>query len=221
MVAAAHHACETLEVLAHAEHDQIRAAARTGRILVPTRSLPEEYDVPYPFARAPRERVEELLASYAQAGHASRRVAEAVGAVAEIVQAPSRILTLTRSAVAGHADRLPEVPGPGPGRIAEADDNARAPSGPGPVETALLDLGVTDPGLLAQSAEIDRHAERLIIDAAATTEARHRPHSPTGLSRSAGTAALVNHALKSGDARAVALLRPPVPEQREPPEREP
>lgn len=220
MVAAAHHACQTLEGLAHAEHDQIRAAAQAGRILVPTRSLPAEYDIPYPFARAPQERVEELLGSYTQAGQASRRAAEAVGTIAEIVQAPSRTLTLARSAVAGHADRL-QVPGPGPGRIADANDNARAPAGPGPVETTLLDLGVTDPGLLAQSAEIDRHAERLIIDAAATTEARHRSHSPTGLSRSAGTAALVNHALKSGDARAVALLRPPVRAQREPPEREP
>jgi hypothetical protein len=145
MVAAAHHACETLLGLAHAEHDQIRAAARTGRILVPTRSLPEEYDIPYPFTRAPQERVEELLARYAQAGQASSRAAEAIGAVAEIVQALSRVLTRTRSAVAGHSDRLPGVPGAGPGRIAEVDDSARTPAGPGPVQAILLDLGVTDP----------------------------------------------------------------------------
>ncbi len=85
----------------------------------------------------------------------------------------------------------------------------------------MLDLGVTDPGLLTRSAELDRDAERLIIDAAITTEARQRPHLPNGLGRSAGTAALVNHALKSGDPRAVALLRPPARPQREPPEREP
>jgi hypothetical protein len=165
--------------------------------------------------------VEELLARYAQAGQASRQTAEAIGAVAEMVQAPSRILTRTRSAIAGHPDRLPDVPGAGPGHIAEADDSVRTPAKPGPVESTLLDLGVTDPSLLAESAEIDRHAERLIIDAAATTEARQRPHWANGLSRSAGTAALVNHALKSGDSRAVALLRPPVHAQQEPPEREP
>jgi hypothetical protein len=221
MVAAAHHTCQTLEGLAHAEHDQTRAAAQAGRILVPTRSLPEEYDIPYPFARAPQERVEELLVRYAQAGQASRRAAEAVGLVAETLQAPSRTLTRTRSAVAEHADRLPDVPVPGPGRIAEADDSARTPAEPGPVETTLLDLGITDSGLLAQSAEIDRHAERLIIDAAVRAEARQRPHLPTGLSRSAGTAALVNHALKSGDSRATALLRLTARAQREPPEREP
>jgi hypothetical protein len=85
----------------------------------------------------------------------------------------------------------------------------------------LLDLGVNDLGLLARSAEIDRDAERLIIDAAVTTEARQRPHLPNGLSRSAGAAALVNHALKSGDPGAVALLRLSVRPQRESPEREP
>jgi len=47
LVAAAHQACETLAGLAHAEHDQIRSGARAGRILVPTRSLPEEYDIPF------------------------------------------------------------------------------------------------------------------------------------------------------------------------------
>ena len=92
---------------------------------------------------------------------------------------------------------------------------------PGPVETTLRDLGVTDVGLLARSSEIDRDAERLIINAAVRTEAGQRPHLPDGLSRSAGTAALVNHALKAGDPRAVALLRPPVRAQRELPEREP
>ena len=103
--------------------------------------------------------------------------------------------------------------------IAEADDGPRAHCVPGPVETTLLDLGITDASLLVRSSEIDRDAERLIIDAASMTDAHQRPaHEP---SRSAGTAALVNHALKSGDPRAAALLRPPVRAQRESPEREP
>lgn len=220
MVAAAHQACETLTGLAQAEHDQIRTAAQAGRILVPTRSLPAEYDIPYPFARAPQERVEELLTRYGEAGRASRQAAEAVGEVAELVQAPSQALTLTRSAVAGRPDRVPEVSDAAPGHIAEADDGPRAHGVPGPVETTLLDLGITDLGLLARSSEIDRDAERLIIDAAVVAESRQRPHVPDGLSRSVGTAALVNHALKSGDPRAVALLRPPVRPHREPPERE-
>ena len=115
MVAAAHQACETLTGLAHAEHDQIRAAAQAGRILVPTRSLPAEYDIPYPFARAPQERVEVLLTRYGEAGRASRQAADAVGEVAELVQAPSQALTLARSAVAGRPDRVPEVSDAAPG----------------------------------------------------------------------------------------------------------
>jgi hypothetical protein len=64
MIAAAHQACEAPAALAQADHDQIRAAARTGQILVPTRSLPDDYDIPYPFAWAPRQRVEQILARY-------------------------------------------------------------------------------------------------------------------------------------------------------------
>lgn len=127
---------------------------------------------------------------------------------------PGRALTLARSAVTGRADRIPEASNSAPERKPDANGSSGPPGVPGPVETTLLDLGVTDSRLLTRSAEIDRDAEGLIIDAAVTTQARQRPYIPDGLSRSAGTAALVNHALTSGDPRAVALLRPPVPPQR-------
>jgi hypothetical protein len=221
MVAAAHYACETMTGLAHAENDQIRASTQAGRILVPTRSLPEEYDIPYPFARAPRERVEVLLARYEQAGRASRRAADTVGEVADMIGAPSQTLARVQSAVTGRATPVPDAADAALRNSAEVSAGTRKPGTPGPVETTLLDLGVTDPQLITRSAEIDRDAERLIIDAAVRTEGCRRPHLPDGLSRSAGTAALVNHALKSSDPRAIALLRPPTRPQREPPEREP
>jgi hypothetical protein len=219
MIAAAHHACETLTGLARAEHDQVRAAAVAGRVLVPTRSLPDEYDIPYPFARAPRERVVSLLKSYGEAAHASRRAADTVGGVAEMIHAPSRALTLARSAVTGQAEHLPDVTDLAWPHLAEADGQTATAGTPGPVETILLDLGVTDAALLTRGAKIDHEAERLIIDAAVAADAHQRP--ARGLSRSAGTAALVNHALRSEDLRAVALLRPPMRARRELPEREP
>jgi hypothetical protein len=219
LISAAHHAYETLTGLALAEYDQVRAAAKAGRILVPTRSLPDEYDIPYPFARAPRERAELLLKRYGEAAQASRRATEAAGDVAEMIRAPSRTLALARSAANGQADPLPDVTDVASERSAPPGSDASAAGMPGPVETTLLDLGVTDPRLLARSAEIDHDAERLIIDAAVATDAHQRP--VRGLSRSTGTAALVNHALQAGDPRAVALLRPPRRAQREPPEREP
>jgi hypothetical protein len=78
-VAAAHQACETLTGLACAEQDELWAAATAGWILVPTRSLPADSATSYPFARAPRERVELLLMRYAEAARASRQSADTVG----------------------------------------------------------------------------------------------------------------------------------------------
>ena len=51
VVAAVHQATETLTQIAGADHSQIRAAADAGRLLVPTRSLPDRFDIPHPFAR--------------------------------------------------------------------------------------------------------------------------------------------------------------------------
>jgi hypothetical protein len=216
-VAAAHQACETLTGLACAEQDELWAAATAGRILVPTRSLPADSATPYPFARAPRERVELLLMRYAEAARASRQAADTVGEVAERIGAPSRALALARSAVTGQPDRgstdVARL------RSAEANGEADAIRVRGPVETTLLDLGVTNPRLLTRGAKVDRDAERLIVDA--TTGTTQRSRLANGLERSAGTAALVNNALKTGDPRAVALLHPPARAQREPPEREP
>jgi hypothetical protein len=65
---------------------------------------------------------------------------------------------------------------------------------------------VTDTDLLQRGIHLDRAAERLIIDAAAKLGPRRLRPSATTLSRSAGSAGLVNHALASGDTRATALL---------------
>ena len=92
---------------------------------------------------------------------------------------------------------------------------------PGPVERTLRDLGITNPELLQRGAVIDRAGERLIIDAAVGLGPRRIRPSATALSRSAGTATLVNHALASGDPRAAALLYGPGSAEPEPPQAEP
>lgn len=70
----------------------------------------------------------------------------------------------------------------------------------------MHDLGVSDTELLQRRTDLDSAAERLIIDAAAKLgPGRKRPSAAT-LSRSAGSAGLVNHALASGDVHAAALL---------------
>ena len=53
VVAAIHHASDSLSGLATANLEQARSAVRARRLLVATRSLPANYDVPHPFTVAP------------------------------------------------------------------------------------------------------------------------------------------------------------------------
>ena len=208
VVAAVHQASETLTSLAAADHAQIGTAARAGRLLVPTRSLPDTFDVPHPFAPAPRDRIGALLATYHDARTASAQATATIAHVAADVRAPSCILTTARAAVRagpgpdGHpalVSAMPEVQ-PSPVRAL-----------PGPVERILQDLGVTSTDVLHDAAVIDQAGERLILDAAQAAEPRHPAFGTASLSRSAGTAEIINHLLASGNPRAAAFLHPPPP----------
>jgi hypothetical protein len=222
-VAAVHQACHTLSLLSQTEQERIRAASRAGCILVPTQSLPDTYDIPRPFARAPAERVDLLLDRYADSWRASREATTGAELAAETIRAPSRVLAAARRAAkatpsdpsADRTDAISRRTGPSGGR-----PSSPVPvSPPGPVGQALHRLGVTRPDLLSRAADIDRAGERLIIDAAAEVESFRR-RSALEFNRSTGTTTLINHALMSGDPRAAALLRRPERPGREPPERE-
>lgn len=220
VIAAAHQVSATLTRLARVELEQIHAAAQAGRILVPTRSLPSEFDIPRPFARALPTHVDRLLSHYREAAYASRQVTAAIAPAAEATRAPSRTLAAAAAAVGQsyigthEKDMVPnDSPGAAPGL--DVDDR------PGPVERTLRQLGVDRPDVLRRGAEIDRAGTRLIIDAANELAPRQRRQSAAVFNKSAGTAEVVNHALASGDSRAAALLRRPSRPEREPPEPEP
>jgi hypothetical protein len=208
VVAAMHQACETLTSLAAADHTQVDTAARAGRLLVPTRSLPATFDVPHPFAPAPTDRIGVLLATYHDARTASAQATATIAHVAADVRAPSRILTTARAAVRA---------GPGPDghpTLARAMPDAHTSPVrelPGPVERILQDLGVVSAEVLHHAAVIDQAGERLILDAAQATEPRHPAVGTASLSRSAGTAEIINHLLVSGEPRAAVFLHPPPP----------
>ena len=87
---------------AETEHDQLRAAAHAGRILVPTRTLPDDYNIPRPYATALPEHTGPLLARYRDASHASRQAATPIGRAADATGAPSRALTTARAATQDH-----------------------------------------------------------------------------------------------------------------------
>jgi hypothetical protein len=220
VIAAAHQVSATLTRLARAEQEQIRAAARAGRILVTTRSLPDEFDIPRPFARAPQARVERLLSCYRDAAHSSRQVTAALAPAAEATRAPSRVLTAAAAALGpGHfgAHEKENMPND----LAHTPACPEADDAPGPVECTLLRLGASCADILRRGAEIDRASSRLLIEAANELDPGQRRPSATVLNRSAGVAEVVNHALASGDPRAAALLRQPAWPERESPEREP
>jgi hypothetical protein len=208
VIAAVHQASQTLTQIAAADHSQIAAAAWAGRLLVPTRSLPDRFDIPHPFAPAPRDRINALLDAYDHASTTSARTAAKVAAIAADIRAPSYILTLARTATRCDSDLTAnnerESAQPGP-------ESHYAQGSPGPVERILQDLGVTSPAMLARASAIDQLGEQLILGAADAIEPGQAGLEAVGLSRSTGSAELINHLLSSGRPEATSILRPPSP----------
>ena len=208
VTAAVHQASETLTQIAAADHSQLLAAADAGRLLVPTRSLPDRFDIPHPFAPAPRDRINALLGAYHDAGTASAQVSAAAATVAADLRAPSHILTLAHAAIRGDSElatndqREPAQPGP---------ESHRAQGLPGPVERILQDLGVTSPAMLARASAIDQLSEQMILGAVDAIEPGQAGLEAVGLSTSNGPAELINHMLASGRPEAATILRPPTP----------
>jgi hypothetical protein len=180
-------------------------------------------DIPRAFAPALPDRIESLVSACEHTGRSAEQATAHVAAVAAAIGAPSRVLTTARQAADPGQGSQPGRGGaaPAPGGAHSRRFAEPCPELPGPVERTLHELGITDAELLQRGAVIDRAGERLIIDAATDLGPRRSRPSASALSRSADTAALVNHALASGDPRASALLYGSGSAQREPPQAEP
>ena len=210
---AAHHVCHTLTQVADADRDSIRIASMTGRLIVPTRSLPDGYDIPYRFAPAPPSSTAPLLSSYDQALQASAEATKAMADIAADLQADSRVLTTARAAAradpsAWAGPPIREMPmdlGGTQERSSQVAVHDAQLAPPGPVERILIELDVTSKPDLEHAAAIDRAADQLILRAASTA----RPSQPDrDLGRSAGSAELIGHVL-STSGRAISVFRPP------------
>jgi hypothetical protein len=207
-----HHAGHALAVVAGAEQDQARTASIHGRLIVPTRSLPESFDVPYRFAPAPGIRTTPLLTRYDQALQASGEAAGALTQIATEIRAANRSLAVNRAAVrvgpgsaaepvlvTSQRHLLDSVQEAGLHATSAPAPSARAPQQvpAGPVERILLDLDVTSRADLEQAATLDAAADRLILRAANTARPSERRPDPA---RSAGSAELITRLLvASGD----------------------
>src|SRR5216683_2561599 len=161
VVAAVHHACDAVTRMAHADREQIRAAAGAERILVATQAPPDIWDIPIPFVPAPPKRTDAILTLYDYTGTASTKATAGAAHAATAIQAPSRVLATARSATDA---RRQDAPGPASDAAIEPSLEGQRRDLPGRVERTLQGLGVTSPELLRRGAEIDRAGERLIIE---------------------------------------------------------
>jgi hypothetical protein len=182
VVEAVHHASDSLRRLAEAHKRQARSAARAERFLVPTRSLPDYYDIPRPYGPAPPDRVGVVLAAYKYAHEASSRAEARVAEVAHATRSPSTVLTLARDVRSrSAASQRPRGRGRR-GRMHAEPARFESPAVPGPVERSLQLLGVTNPDRVRHAMLIDRAGEQLIIDASTERECRPTQSADSGRS---------------------------------------
>jgi hypothetical protein len=209
VVAAMHHASDTLTRLATANLEQARAASSARRILKPTRWVPERSPAPRTFAPVKKDRATTLLMACQDTRTAAADTASAVADIAAAVRAPSQILT---TATAATRDRAGSSHRPSP-RTPE-----QTPAGPahdpGPVETRLRDLDITSPRHLWRAAAIDRAGQQLITDAIA--ERQHERIPPAVAAGPPAIAVPGSHALAARQARATAFPRTTTGQHKQP-----
>ena len=196
VVAAVHQSVDALARVAKADMNAVEAAGQAGRLYVPTRSLPEDYDVPRPFATAPVSRCQVLHEAYRVALDASVQAARALDELSITAGAPSKMLALARAAASAQSRRPGSQPRPDdgiPGGPQPADipfTHSRASTGrPGPVEQAIRERHISDPVMLLRAAAIDNAARQLIAQAQDATPVSSSPDTPTSRRRAAGSAA--------------------------------
>ena len=173
VLAAVHHAIDAISRIAAGDTDAVRDAASGNRLYLPTRLLPEHYDIPCPYAPAPPAHAAELLGCYHTAATATRRAAAALDQLAVATGSPSSMLPVARlssgSPVTARrpADddrkQTPALPAPPPGiPRAQAGD----------IEDILRSLHITEPGMLLRAAAIDDAARDVLAHATASSRKR-------------------------------------------------
>jgi hypothetical protein len=92
VLAAVHHATDTLTHIAVTDQRCVRQAAADHRLYIATRLLPADYDIPHRYTPAPRSRVTALLDGYRFAVKTCTAATTALDGFALAAGAPSRVL---------------------------------------------------------------------------------------------------------------------------------
>ena len=205
VLAAVHHATDTLTHIAATDQRCVRRAAADSRLYIPTRLLPADHDIPYPHAPAPVSRVSALLDSYRLAVKTCTDATKAFDHLALAARTPSRVLAAAH-ARAAPSPPLPAVP---PGELLLEPSAEGRPAGqisadltqPGHLEDAVRDLQLTEPALLARASAIDEAGRELLAEAIAKAHRQASADTPAPISpRYAGSR--TRGALRRADRRA-------------------
>jgi len=183
VVSAVHHAVSAVVSIAATDRRAVDVAVRASRLHVPTRTLPDGYDVPRKFANALPSTAAALLDAYQAAAATSDLAVADLDRLAVTVGAPSRILGFARAAarlgpdttaalmadasatrmVDAGATRTPDGAPARAATVPAPDSRDRVASvPPGPAELAVRGHGTPDLGLLMRARVIDK-ATRLLI----------------------------------------------------------
>ena len=134
---------------------------------MPTRTLPEYYDVPYRYGNATPAATAALLDAYQAACGATDRAVAGLDTVAVTMNAPTRVLAAARAAISPapdtgerHTAAAPSQPGQ-----RSAASTPQPPDWPGSVEQAVRNAGSPDLILLMRARAIDKLAGKLIAEA--------------------------------------------------------
>jgi hypothetical protein len=162
-----HHATDAINRIAADDDRAVSDAADDNRLYLPTRLLPDTYDIPQPYTPAPRAYVDAILIAYDTAAGATARITTTLDNLAIAINAPSTILAATHQAARAARPELRLQTS-----LRSLRDGHLVHPAPGRTEKALRKFGIRDPALLLRSAVIDQAARDLITEAAAKAHSR-------------------------------------------------
>jgi hypothetical protein len=167
VLTAVHHAADAVTRIAIEDRQAVRTAAGGRRLCIPTRLLPDRYDIPQPYAPAPRHQTDALFATYAAAVDASTRATAILDNLAVAIDAPSSVLAAARAAPTSQHQRDAHS-----GRQQQPIHPSDTQPQPGHLEQMLRNLKISEPALLLRAAAIDEAASELTMEAKAQSQRR-------------------------------------------------
>jgi hypothetical protein len=172
--AAIHHAADAIGRVAASDREAVRAAAAGHRLYLPTRLLPESYDIPCRYSPAPPPLASALAIVYDAAIDASLRAAIALDDLAVTIDAPSSMLAAIRALASQPASARQAAEEASAPEQAQPLQRRRArPAHAGQVEQILRGLKITEPAMLLRAAAIDQAARDVLTQATGNSRQRN------------------------------------------------